>query len=117
MFRPALNFQFLIPSCSPPFLYIPIIAQVRIIVNYFLIFSSLCTKDKRTAILHAVLCLLCLFDLRDIVGRGLVNEIVEPVTEQQVGMAPPAHDGLLGVVVVGEIVDGEGIGDALGGIP
>src|SRR5699024_159377 len=45
-------------------------------------------------------------DGHDVIGRGLVDDIVEPVGVEQVGMAAPAHHGRLGIVVIGEVVLG-----------
>ena len=51
--------------------------------------------------------LLSLFKGRDrlhVVGRGLVDEVVEPVCEQQVGAGAPGAGGPAGWVVVGVVV-------------
>ena len=43
-----------------------------------------------------------------VVGHGLVHDVIEPVREEQVGVAAPADDGGLGIVVVGIVVFGDG---------
>ena len=54
----------------------------------------------------AILFLLILTDGHDVIGCRLVDEVVEPVAEQQMSMSTPADNGLLGVVIVGEIICG-----------
>ena len=53
------------------------------------------------------------FDFGDVVGRTLVNEIVEPVGEEQMRVPTPRNERGLRRVVVGEIVLGNGDGFAL----
>ena len=48
----------------------------------------------------------------EIVGRGLVDEVVQPVGEQQVRVGTPCDERGLGVVVVGEVVLRNGDGQA-----
>ena len=43
-------------------------------------------------------------DGHDIVGRSLVDEVIEPVGEQQIRVASPAHHGVFGIVITGEVV-------------
>ena len=42
-----------------------------------------------------------------VVGGGLVDVVVEPVGVEQLGGGAPAHHGLFGGVVVGEVEHGE----------
>ena len=51
-----------------------------------------------------------------VIRSGLVNEIVEPVGEEEMGMASPMVDGHLLGIVVGEIVLGNGNIQPLGNI-
>ena len=46
------------------------------------------------------------FDFFDIVRSVLINDIIQPVGEKQVGMSAPSYQRRLGSVVVGEIVLG-----------
>ena len=43
-------------------------------------------------------------DTPDIVGRSLVNEIVQPVGVEQIGMRAPHHARGAGIIIVGIIV-------------
>lgn len=52
-----------------------------------------------------------------VVGRGLVDIVIEPVGIEELAGAAPAHHGGLGGVVVGEIVRGHGDGQSLLHIP
>ena len=47
----------------------------------------------------------CLFG--KIVGCALVDEVVQPIGEQQVGVTAPADHGRTGVIVIGEVVLGD----------
>ena len=51
-------------------------------------------------------------DGHDVIRRCLINEVVQPVGKQQIGMASPAHHRLLGIVVIAEIVLGKIDGQA-----
>lgn len=53
-------------------------------------------------------------ELAQVVGRLLVDIVVEPVRVEQVGVGAPGDQGLLGGVVVGEVVARQGDGQALG---
>ena len=49
----------------------------------------------------------CLIPNRhNIVGRGLIDEVIQPVAEQQIGVTAPGNHGILGIVIIGEIVVG-----------
>ena len=73
--------------------------------------SKKCKKDASEVSTEAFFCLLhrsgAFFDLADVVGRGLVDAIVQPVGIQQVSAGAPADDGGLGGVVIGKIIGEE----------
>ena len=45
-----------------------------------------------------------LFDCVDVERRFLIDEIVEPVGKEQVGMSAPAHQWVVGRIVVAVVV-------------
>ena len=49
---------------------------------------------------------LFLADTHDVVRRRLVDKVIEPVGKQKIGMAAPTDNGLLRVIVIGEVVLG-----------
>ena len=47
------------------------------------------------------------FNIPDIVGGGLVDEVIQPVGVQQVGAGAPGHRRLAAGVIAGEVVLGD----------
>lgn len=45
-------------------------------------------------------------DVADVVGRFLIDEVVEPVAEEEVGVGAPTHDGTFCRVIVDVIMNG-----------
>ena len=45
-----------------------------------------------------------LTNCNDIIGGCLINKVIQPLGEPQIGMSSPAHHRCLGIIVIGEIL-------------
>ena len=63
-----------------------------------------CNQNKKHRRSCAGVRLFFITNGHDVIGCGLVHKVVEPVGEQQIGMSSPAYDGVLGIIIVGEII-------------
>ena len=68
----------------------------------------------------AELCTVFLFFIangHNVVRRCLIDKVVKPVREQQIGMSTPADHGIPGIIIIREVIFRDTDGQSLGFVP